>query len=354
MEGLKDLFSRVTGAPSKKTSYMVVGQDPGPSKMEKAKNLGIKILDEDQFYELINATADQSSTSIVSSPKKTLASDESEKSQKAEAIVSHNRKDKGKGRLEEQKPSLSRPISNELWTEKYKPQKYDEVIGNKALIEKLAKWLKSWAANRKNNFPKGGKDDVSQFRAALLSGPPGIGKTTAAHMVSKIEGFEVIEFNASDTRSKKSLDATVKETTHSSSIMDLFSATPKQKVLIMDEVDGMSGGDRGGSAELIQIIKKSKIPIICLCNDRSSPKIRSLANHCLDLRFRRPTSQQVEARLKKICEKEQLILLPNAIGELVQSTSGDIRQILNLLSTYRLSADRLSFDDSKKMYFQLK
>lgn len=55
----------------------------------------------------------------------------------------------------------------------------------------------------------------------------------------------------------------------------------------MDEVDGMSAGDRGGMAELIQLIKKTKIPIICICNDRSSPKVRSLANYCLDLRFRR-------------------------------------------------------------------
>lgn len=55
----------------------------------------------------------------------------------------------------------------------------------------------------------------------------------------------------------------------------------------MDEVDGMGGGDRGGMAELIAILKKTKIPIICICNDRQSPKVRSLANHCLDLRFQR-------------------------------------------------------------------
>src|SRR6185437_12339540 len=61
----------------------------------------------------------------------------------------------------------------------------------------------------------------------------------------------------------------------------------KKLVVIMDEVDGMSAGDRGGMAELIALIKQSKVPIICCCNDRSSPKIRSLANHCLDLRLRR-------------------------------------------------------------------
>lgn len=58
-------------------------------------------------------------------------------------------------------------------------------------------------------------------------------------------------------------------------------------LLIMDEVDGMSSGDRGGMAELISYLKKTKIPIICICNDRSSIKVRSLANYCLDIRFRR-------------------------------------------------------------------
>ena len=117
----------------------------------------------------------------------------------------------------------------------------------------------------------------------------------------------------------------------------------------MDEVDGMSAGDRGGSTELLNIIKKAKVPIICICNDRQSPKIRTLANYCLDLKFRRATAVQVEKRIAMIAAKEGLKLQPNAIGELVQSTGADIRQILNLLSTYRLGSNELSFDDSKRM-----
>ena len=64
-------------------------------------------------------------------------------------------------------------------------------------------------------------------------------------------------------------------------------------VLIMDEVDGMSAGDRGGVADLIASIKSSKIPIICICNDRYSQKLKSLVNYCLILSFRKPTKQQV-------------------------------------------------------------
>ena len=54
----------------------------------------------------------------------------------------------------------------------------------------------------------------------------------------------------------------------------------------MDEVDGVSGNnDRGGIQALIKIIKTTKTPIICICNDRQSQKVKSLANHCYDLKF---------------------------------------------------------------------
>ena len=56
--------------------------------------------------------------------------------------------------------------------------------------------------------------------------------------------------------------------------------------LIMDEVDGMSGGDRGGVADLIKTIARSKVPIIAICNDKYNQKLRSLRNHTLELDFR--------------------------------------------------------------------
>lgn len=65
----------------------------------------------------------------------------------------------------------------------------------------------------------------------------------------------------------------------------------------MDEVDGMSGGDRGGCSVLLELVKKSKQAIVCICNDRQSPKVKSLALQCLDLRFQKPMKQQVAKRL---------------------------------------------------------
>ena len=57
-------------------------------------------------------------------------------------------------------------------------------------------------------------------------------------------------------------------------------------VLVMDEVDGMSGGDRGGVTDLIDTIKRSKVPIIAICNDKYNQKLKSLRNHCLELEYR--------------------------------------------------------------------
>ena len=60
----------------------------------------------------------------------------------------------------------------------------------------------------------------------------------------------------------------------------------------------MSSGDRGGITAIIQMIKTSKVPIICICNDRANQKIRSLANHCLDIKFHKPLKGALVQRLK--------------------------------------------------------
>lgn len=68
----------------------------------------------------------------------------------------------------------------------------------------------------------------------------------------------------------------------------------------MDEIDGMSSGDRGGIAAIIQLIKNTKVPIICICNDRSSDKMRSLSNYCLSIAFHKPMKGVLVKKLKEI------------------------------------------------------
>lgn len=136
-------------------------------------------------------------------------------------------------------------------------------------------------------------------------------------------------------------------------------------VLIMDEVDGMSGNeDRAGMAELIALIKSTRVPIICICNDRQAQKIRSLSNYCYDLRFHKPQVTQI--RVKKICLfllfsikhlilqgplmsiafKEGLKINGPSMDEIIEGANHDIRQILNHLNLLAAGDKQISTDDA--------
>lgn len=163
------------------------------------------------------------------------------------------------------------------------------------------------------------------------------GKTTTATLVCAELGFDTVEFNASDTRSKRLLKEEVYELLSNESLAGYFHgssvATTKRHVLIMDEVDGMAGNeDRGGMQELISLIKDSSIPIICMCNDRNHQKMRSLINYCYDLRFSRPRLEQIRGAMLSICFKEKFKLTSSAIDEIISATNNDIRQTINHLT----------------------
>ncbi|CAM9762324.1 unnamed protein product [Discosporangium mesarthrocarpum] len=111
----------------------------------------------------------------------------------------------------------------------------------------------------------------------------------------------------------------------------------------MDEVDGMGGSDRGGIAELIVLIKKSKVPIIAICNDRQAQKIRSLVNHCYDLRFSRPQKASIAKRAKAVASKEGLIIDDNAAEMLVEANGNDIRQVLHALQMMSRKSSRITY-----------
>lgn len=87
-----------------------------------------------------------------------------------------------------------------------------------------------------------------------------------ATLVAKTLGYEVLEFNASDVRSKNAIIAQVSDVVRSQAMGT--DGKLKKRLVIMDEVDGMGGSDRGGIPELIKVIKSSHTPIVCICNDR--------------------------------------------------------------------------------------
>jgi len=108
----------------------------------------------------------------------------------------------------------------EMWTDLYQPRNKIDLVGNEGLVAQMEDWLKDWddihiRGNKKvNNYRGGGFGGGGQqwnnmpnvnAKAVLISGPPGIGKTSAARIVCRDLGFEVLETNASDTRNKNSI-----------------------------------------------------------------------------------------------------------------------------------------------------
>lgn len=115
----------------------------------------------------------------------------------------------------------------------------------------------------------------------------------------------------------------------------------KEHVLLMDEVDGMSGNeDRGGMQQLIQLIKTTKVPIICMANDRNHQKLRSLANYCFDLRVQRPRVEQIKSAVMTIAYKEGIKIAPNVLQDIIIATNQDIRQVLHNLSLFSAGGDK--------------
>ncbi|KAF8638476.1 hypothetical protein AX17_002187 [Amanita inopinata Kibby_2008] len=349
---------RVTLQPSSKTSYVVLGDNAGPAKLATIKKHGLKTLDEDQFLNLI---ATRKSGQIDEKTKKKMekeeeairqAAKEMEKREKAEA-----KKEKEGEKSQDAASSKTGNLSSQLWTVRYAPQSLKEVCGNKSQVEKLQQWLHDWPSSRKSGFKKPGKSGANVYRAVLITGPPGIGKTTSAHLCARLEGFTPIELNASDARSKKLVESHLN--INNTSLNGYFHGKKDTNVLgvpltdksciIMDEVDGMSAGDRGGVGALNALIKKTKIPIICIANDKQAQKMKPLMHTTFNLTFQKPQVNAIRSRILTIVYKEKMKIPANVIDQLITSAQSDIRQVLNMLSTWKLSSDTMNFDESKSL-----
>jgi replication factor C subunit 1 len=378
---IKSHGGNVVSGLSKKVTHMLVGEEAGPAKIAKAETMGIKQISEDELLDLIRKNSDIKVKSPVKETKVKVEKSEVLKDSPGKENKDKNEEDKKKSPPAKKIktdptpiiPSTSTSSTSSIsstkpeyefsFVDKYKPTAVKNIVGQQGpsgnatkLMNWLSKWYKNNDGTKKHSKPNPwAKDnDGSAFKAALLSGPPGVGKTTTAHLVSRELQFDVVEFNASDTRSKKLLKEEVSSLLSNTSMHGYAigaSAKPsKRRVLIMDEVDGMAGNeDRGGVAELIGFIKESQVPIICMCNDRNHPKIRSLANYCFDLRFYKPSTQQIRGAMMSVCFKEGIKIEPTAVDEIINGTGNDIRQTLNHLALYSASKNtKIVTADAKK------
>ncbi|MBS7611261.1 replication factor C large subunit [Candidatus Bathyarchaeota archaeon] len=217
-------------------------------------------------------------------------------------------------------------MSEVPWVEKYRPKSLEEYVGNSEAVERLIRWVKNWN-------PRGKK-------ATLLYGPPGVGKTTIALIVARLFNYDLVEMNASDWRTAEKISRVAGRAAEQGTLYG-----QSKRIILIDEVDGIAGEDVGGLTALLDVIRKSRNPVILVANDIWQPRFSILREVCELIEFKRLTSRDVIKHLKRICAVEGLEADDGALKLIAEKAEGDMRSAVNDLQTVSYGRKRITAED---------
>jgi replication factor C subunit 1 len=200
---------------------------------------------------------------------------------------------------------------------KYRPKTLSEICGNKTLIIKAKSWIYSFSKKKPDSVP-----------ILYIHGPSGIGKTLLAHLLLREYNFSVFEMNAGEIRSKKRIEEIFEKITSNDTInFSGKNGSAKQIGLLMDEIDGMSCGDKGGLHYLIDCISSKQQlqnPLICISNKPFDKKSQQV--EVLELRMVKPPVSDIIELLNKIIKGEALNVEQEVLNLIVSFSKNDIRK----------------------------
>jgi replication factor C subunit 1 len=198
-----------------------------------------------------------------------------------------------------------------MFTTIYRPKKIENFIGNKGIIQPFIEWLLEWELNKKN-------------KCALISGLTGIGKSLLVELILKKHNYNIINLGLDDDRNKEYMNNVIKPLIKSKKTFD-----GQENVLVVSDID--SSADYGFISGLVECIKETKIPIICICDNRYDQSLKPILNYCFDIKMTKPCYQDVYTLIYKIVTSEKIKIKESEIKDLYEQSNGDIRFILNTL-----------------------
>jgi replication factor C large subunit len=211
------------------------------------------------------------------------------------------------------------------WSEKYRPSTLAEIAGNKQAKAALQKWAETWSGR-----------EPPEIRAAILSGPPGVGKTSSAIALAKEFGWDFIEMNASDKRGEKEIRRVVIPGSGTNTFAqngEYFSIEKgKRHLIILDEADNIhSREDRGGIAAVSDLIRNTLQPVVLIVNDLFSLTKRSefIKKSSKVIKFENIGEYELASIIHRIADAEGISISRDAALKLIEQSSGDARAAIN-------------------------
>ena len=196
-----------------------------------------------------------------------------------------------------------------MWSEKHRPVTVRSMVGNEEARAAVMEWFAKWR--------KGAKP-------LLLTGPPGVGKTTLAYIVAQQFGYDMLSLNASDARSKSKINEILGPAMGNASVLG-------SPMIFVDEVDGIHGrGDYGGAAALTALLKVPTVPIVLAANDITSDKMKGICKASVLIHFKKIPPRLLRMYLSTVLRKENATLSPGSVIKAVNRSGGDIRSMINL------------------------
>ncbi|MBB5252942.1 replication factor C large subunit [Sulfurisphaera ohwakuensis] len=219
------------------------------------------------------------------------------------------------------------------WFLKYRPKTLNEVENEEDAKKELVEWIESWLKGKPN------------YKAVLLYGPPGVGKTTLAEALARDYKLELFEMNASDSRNLNDIRTMAERASITGTIFGI-----KGKLILLDEVDGLNArADAGAIEAILELINKTKYPIILTANDPWDPSLRPLRNAVKMIELKRLTKYPLKRILKKICEAEKITCEDEALDFIIEQSEGDARYAINMLQGVAEGYGRVTLDMAKNL-----
>ncbi len=218
------------------------------------------------------------------------------------------------------------------WTEKYRPKKLEDVAAQGRAMKDIKKWANKWKKGKPENT------------ALLFYGPPGTGKSATASALADEMGWDLIEMNASNKRTKKEIE----KIAGSAANMGTLTGKKTKRLIVMDEADNVHGNvDRGGYSAITSLLKNTNNPIILIGNDRYEiPK--SIRNRAKEVNFRRLRKNSIAKVLRQIAKKEKIqVEEPEALKILGDRADGDLRSAINDFQAMCEGRDKITKEDIK-------